>query len=126
MSAPALSTTDFVARLSDVHPNGYAERLNHGILRLRYRDGFEKTRLVTPGEVVEIAIDMAATGQQFQPGHRVRMEVTSSAFPSFAPNYNTGGDVWEETEPVKATQKVFHSDRYPSRLILQEVWNPPK
>jgi putative CocE/NonD family hydrolase len=118
--------TDFVARLSDVHPNGYAERLNHGILRLRYRDGFESTRRVTPGEVMSITIDMAATGQQFQPGHRVRLDVTSSAFPSFAPNYNTGESIWEETEPVKATQKVFHSDRYPSRLVLQEVWNPPK
>jgi hypothetical protein len=118
--------TDFVARLSDVHPNEYAERLNHGILRLRYRDGFEKTRPVTPGEVMEITIDMAATGQQFEAGHQVRLDVTSSAFPIFAPNYNTGGSIWEETEPIKATQKVFHSDRYPSRLILQEVWNPPK
>jgi hypothetical protein len=69
---------------------------------------------------------MAATGQQFQAGHRVRLDVTSSAFPIFAPNYNTGGSIWEETEPIKATQKVFHSDRHPSRLILQEVWNPPK
>jgi len=117
--------TDFVARLSDVHTNGYAERLNHGILRLRYREGFDKTRPVAPGDVMGVRIDMAATGQQYQKGHSVRLEVTSSAFPGFAPNYNTGGSIWTESKPIVATQKVFHSDRFPSRLIMQEVWNPP-
>jgi uncharacterized protein len=118
--------TDFVARLSDVHPNGYVERLGHGILRLRYRNGFEKAELVTPGEVLPITITMNATGQQFKSGHRVRLDVTSSAFPSYAVNFNTGGSMWEETKPIKAKQKVFHSERYPSRLIVQEVRNPPK
>jgi hypothetical protein len=118
--------TDFVARISDVHPSGYAERLNHGILRLRYRESFEKPRLVKPWEVMEITIDMAATGQQFQPGHRVRPDVTSSAFPIYSPNYNTGESIWDEKKPIKGAQKVFHSGRYPSRLIMQEVKNPPK
>jgi len=92
--------TDFVARLSDVGPDGYAQRLNAGIVRLRYREGYDQIKLVQPGEVVKVEVDMWATGHQFQPGHRVRLEVTSSAFPTWAPNYNTGGSVWEETEPV--------------------------
>jgi len=63
--------TDFVARLSDVAPDGYAQRLNAGILRLRYRQGYEQIKLVESGEIVKIAIDMWATGHQFKPGHRV-------------------------------------------------------
>jgi len=116
--------TDFVTRLSDVAPDGYAQRLNTGILRLRYREGYEQIKLVEPGEVVKIAIDMWATGHQFQPGHRVRLDVTSSAFPTWASNYNTGSSVWEETTPVIAEQTVYHSTQYPSRLILPELPEP--
>jgi len=116
--------TDFVARLSDVAPDGYAQRLNAGILRLRNREGYEQIKLVEPGAVVKIAIDMWATGHQFQPGHRVRLDVTSSAFPTWAPNYNTGSSVWEETTPVIAEQTVYHSTQYPSRLILPELPEP--
>lgn len=116
--------TDFVARLSDVAPDGYAQRLNAGIVRLRYREGYEQIKLVQPGEVVKVEVDMWATGHQFQLGHRVRLEVTSSAFPTWAPNYNTGGNVWEETEPVIAEQTVYHSAQYPSRLILPELPEP--
>jgi len=116
--------TDFVARLSDVASDGYAQRLNAGILRLRFRDGYEQARLVTPGEIVKIEIDLWATGHQFQPGHRLRLEVTSSAFPTWAPNYNTGGSVWEETVPIIAEQTVYHSAQYPSRLVLPELPEP--
>ncbi len=113
--------TDFVARLSDVAPDGYAQRLNAGILRLRYRDGYTEPKLVHPGEIVKINVDVWATGHQFAAGHRVRLEVTSSAFPTWAPNYNTGGNVWEETTPVMAENTVYHSEKYPSRLILPEL-----
>jgi putative CocE/NonD family hydrolase len=116
--------TDFVARLSDVAPDGYAQRLNAGIARLRYREGYEQIKLVTPGEVVKIEVDLWATGHQFQTGHRVRLEVTSSAFPTWAPNYNTGGSVWQETEPVIAENTVHHSAQYLSRLILPELPEP--
>jgi len=67
---------------------------------------------------------MWATGHQFQPGHRVRLEVTSSAFPTWAPNFNTGGNVWEETEPIIAENTVHHSAQYPSKLILPELPEP--
>ncbi len=116
--------TDFVARLSDVAPDGYAQRLNAGILRLRYREGYERIKLVEPGEIVKIAIDMWATGHQFKPGHRVRLEVTSSAFPTWAPNFNTGGSVWDEVDPIIAENTVYHSAQYPSRLILPELAEP--
>ncbi len=116
--------TDFVARLSDVSPDGYAQRLNAGILRLRYRDGYERIKLLEPGEVVRIEVDLWATGHQFQSGHRLRLEVTSSAFPTWAPNYNTGGSVWEETIPVIAENSVHHSRRYPSRLLVTELPEP--
>jgi hypothetical protein len=123
VSTTALDT-DFIARLSDVHPDGYAMRLNAGIMRLRYRDGYEQMKLVKPNDVVKIEIDMWATGHQFQKGHAVRLEITSSAYPTWAPNYNTGGNVWEETEPIVAQQTVYHSAQYPSKLILPEVKNP--
>jgi putative CocE/NonD family hydrolase len=116
--------TDFVARLSDVAPDGYAQRLNAGIQRLRFRNGFEKAKLVTPGEIVKIEVDCWATGHQFLAGHRMRLEITSSAFPTWAPNYNTGGSVWEEKEPIIAEQTVYHSAQYPSRLVLSELPEP--
>jgi uncharacterized protein len=116
--------TDFVARLSDVYPNGYAQRLNHGVNRLRFREGFEKTRLVKPGEIVQISIDMLGTGTQFRSGHRVRLDITSSAVPAVAPNYNSGENSWEETHPVVATNTVYHSKKYPSRIILPELSSP--
>jgi len=116
--------TDFVGRLSDVSPDGYAMRLNHGIFRLRYRDGYDKIRLVRPGEIMKIRINMWGTGHQFKAGNRVRLDVTSSAYPSFAPNYNTGGSVWTETESIIASQTVYHSKDYPSKLILQEIMAP--
>jgi uncharacterized protein len=110
--------TDFFARLSDVFPSGYAMRLGHGIARLRYRFGYEESCLVSPGEIVKINIDMWATGNRFLPGHSVRLEVTSSAFPVFAPNFNSGGNPWEELHPVIAKQTVYHSQNYPSKLFL--------
>ncbi len=113
-----------MARLSDVYPDGYAMRLNAGILRLRFREGYEQTKLVSPGEVVKVTVDLWATGHQFQTGHRVRLEVTSSAFPTWAPNFNTGGNVWEETEPIIAENSVHHSAQYPSKLILPELPEP--
>jgi putative CocE/NonD family hydrolase len=116
--------TDFITRLSDVHPNGYAQRICRGISRLRYRDGYDRIRLAEPGEIVKIRVDMWGTGQQFQKEHCIRLEVTSSAFPSVAPNYNTGGSLWEEKDPIIANQTVYHSKEFPSHLILPEITKP--
>ena len=116
--------TDFVARLSDVSPDGYAQRLNAGICRLRYREGFEQIKLVTPGEVAKVEVNMWATGHQFQVGHRIRLEVTSSAYPTWAPNFNSGGNIWEETIPIIAQQTVYHSPERPSQLVMTELVEP--
>lgn len=116
--------TDFIARISDVAPDGYAQRLNHGILRLRYRDGYSQIKLASPGEIMKINVDMWATGHQFKKGHSIRLDITSSAFPTWAPNYNTGGNIWYEIKPIIAEQAVYHSHRYPSRIILPEIKNP--
>lgn len=116
--------TDFVARLSDVHPNGYAQRMCHGIARLRYREGYEMMVPVVPGEIMKIRIGMMGTGQQFKYGHKIRLEITSSAFPAAAPNYNTGKSPWEEKDPITAEQTVYHSTVHPSRLILPVLNNP--
>jgi len=116
--------TDFVTRLSDVRQDGYAQRLQHGISRLRYRDGFERAKTVKPDEIVKIKVSMSGTSHQFKKNHRVRLEVTSSAYPSYAPNLNTGLSAWEETEPIKAKQTVYHSNKYPSKLIIPLLVKP--
>ena len=116
--------TDFIARLSDVHPDGYAQRICQGISRLRYREGYERIEHVEPGEIVRVRVDMWGTGQQFQVEHCIRLEVTSSAFPAVAPNYNTGGNLWEEKDPIVAKQTVYHSKKFPSHLILPEISHP--
>jgi uncharacterized protein len=95
-----------------------------GISRLRYREGYEKIKLVQPGEIMKISIGMMGTGQQFQVGHRIRLEVTSSAFPSAAPNYNSGKSSWEEKDPIIAEQTVYHSRDHPSRLLLPVIEKP--
>lgn len=113
--------TDFITRLSDVHPNGYAQRMCQGISRLRYCEGYEKIKLVTSSKIVKISVDMFGTGQQFQAGDRIRLEITSSAFPSVAPNYNTDESMWKEKDPVVAIQTLYHSTERPLRLILSTV-----
>lgn len=116
--------TDFVARLSDVREDGYAQRLQHGIMRLRYRNGFENPALVNPGEVVKVTVRMWGTSHQFKAGHRIRFDIASAAFPSYAPNFNSGKSAWEEEDPVKAKQTVHHSIKHPSRLLLPILGRP--
>ena len=113
--------TDFTARLVDVYPNGKAYNVQEGILRARYRDGFDKKVWMSPGSVYEIKIDLHATSNYFGAGHRIRLEVSSSNFPRFDRNLNTGGDNYTETEWVIAKNAIFHSKEYPSRIILPVI-----
>lgn len=112
--------TDFTAKLTDVHPDGRAMILTDGILRARYRESFAKESLLEPNEVYELTINMLATSNVFLPGHRIRLEVSSSNFPRYNRNSNTGGDI--STEPANAykpaTNRIFHDTEHPSRLIL--------
>jgi putative CocE/NonD family hydrolase len=113
--------TDFTARLVDVYPDGTAFNVQEGILRARYREGFDKKIWMSPGEVYEIKIDLHATSNYFGPGHRVRLEVSSSNFPRFDRNLNTGGNNYSETEWVVARNAVYHSSEHPSRLIVPVI-----
>ncbi len=113
--------TDFAVKLVDVHPNGYAQNLSDGIIRARYRAGFDRTELLEPGEVAEYRIQLASTSNLFLPGHRIRLDVTSSNFPRFSRNLNTGGNVATDTTIRLAKQTVLHSGRYPSRVVLPVI-----
>jgi len=115
--------TDFTAKLIDVLPNGKALLLQDGIIRARYREGMLKGEaLIQSGKTYEYTIDLWQTANLFRPGHRIRVEISSSNFPRYARNLNTGGNLAQETVPVIAQQKIFHDAEHPSRLI---IWAKP-
>jgi uncharacterized protein len=110
--------TDFTAKLVDVYPDGRAVNLTDGILRLRYRESLERPKPVAPGEVYRVVIDAGVTGNVFKPGHRVRLEVSSSNFPHYDRNPNSGRPVASETRLRAATQTLYHDRQHLSHLIL--------
>jgi putative CocE/NonD family hydrolase len=113
--------TDFTAKLIDVFPGGEARNLTDGILRLRYRHGLERVELATPGEIYPLTIDAGVTSNVFLAGHRIRVEVSSSNFPRFDRNPNTGRPIADETQQKKAQQTVYHERAYPSHVLLPVV-----
>jgi hypothetical protein len=113
--------TDWTAKLVDVSPCGYARNLTDGILRARYRTSMREGTPITPGKVIEYVVDLWSTSNTFLPGHRIRLEVSSSNFPRFDRNPNTGELPGRSAEMVSALQTVFHSSEYPSRLILPVI-----
>jgi putative CocE/NonD family hydrolase len=113
--------TDFTAKLVDVYPDGRAFNVQEGILRMRYREGFDRRVWMQPGQAYEIEIDLEVTSNYFAPGHRIRLEVSSSNFPRFDRNLNTGGNNWDETTWRIARNTVHHSARYPSHLLLPVI-----
>ena len=113
--------TDFTAKLVDVSPDGTARNLCYGIVRARYRNGWENPRLLDPGEVTEFTIEMNPVGNTFLEGHRIRLDVSSSDFPNYDRNHNTGGDAYIESEMITAHQEVHHSQKHPSMLRLPVI-----
>jgi putative CocE/NonD family hydrolase len=113
--------TDFVVRLTDVHPDGVSRLLCDGILRARYRDSSTHPTPLTPGRVYELTVDLWATANTFRQGHRIRVAVTSSSFPRFDRNLNTGGPVAEEASGQVALNTVLHDAARPSRILLPVV-----
>ncbi len=113
--------TDFTARLVDVHPDGTARALTDGIQRARYRKSRTTPELLVPGQPAEVTIDVGATSNLFLPGHRIRLEVSSSNFPRYDRNPNTGEPFGETARVQRAHQAVLHDARYPSRLVLPVV-----
>jgi len=118
--------TDFEAKLVDVWPNGFAQNLTEGIIRARYRDSREKPELLNPGQVYRFSIDMWATSNVFKKGHVLRLEVSSSNFPRFDRNLNTGATRYLKSMEsgsafVSATNLVLHDAEHPSALVLPVV-----
>ena len=113
--------TDFTAKLVDVWPNGFAQNLTEGILRARYRESTTAAAPITPGQVYEYKIDLWSTSNVFLKGHRIRLEVSSSNFPRFDRNLNTGKSAADDATFVKADNTVLHDSGHPSALILPIV-----
>jgi len=113
--------TDFTAKLVDVWPNGFAQNLTDGIIRARYRESSERPVFMNPGEVYKFAIALWGTSNVFLKGHRLRLEVSSSNFPRFDRNLNTGEDAARAERFVKATNTVYHDASHPSAVVLPIV-----
>lgn len=120
-AATSARDTDFTAKLVDVYPDGLAMNLADGIVRARYRNGLSQQELLEPRRVYEYTIDLDATSNVFKAGHRIRLEVSSSNWPRFDPNPNTGGTFGEDAEGIPALQTVYHSAARPSLVRLPVV-----
>jgi putative CocE/NonD family hydrolase len=120
-AASTAPDTDFVARLVDVHPDGFAQNLTDGIIRARYRHGVEAPELLESGRAYEYVIDLWATSNLFKAGHRIRVDITSSNFPRWDRNPNTGHAIGADAELQSATQTILHTRQYPSHILLPLV-----
>jgi putative CocE/NonD family hydrolase len=110
--------TDWNVMLLDVHPDGTARRLVDGVMRARFRGGFDKPELLTPGKAYRYDIDMWWTGIVIPRGHKLRVAVASAAFPKYDRNLNTGGNNETETRFVQARQQILHDAAHPSFVTL--------
>lgn len=112
--------TDFTGKLVDVYPDGQAIILTEGILRARFRHSFNMPELLEPGKIYDLRLNLWATGNAFLPGHAIRLEISSSNFPRFDRNSNTGGIIARESRDHyrPATNRIFHDAAHPSHLIL--------
>jgi hypothetical protein len=110
--------TDWFAMLQDVFPDGHVETLVQGIIRARFRKSFKTPTLLKPGEVADYNVDLWALGNAFKAGHKVRVVVSSSCFPIYARNLNTGGDLATDTKIIVAKQTIYHTAAHASYLLL--------
>ncbi len=110
--------TDFFVSLLDVHPDGRSVLVSEGLMRARYRNGLEKQEQLKKDTVYKVKIPMSETGNMFKPGHRLRLDITSSMFPRYGRNHNTGNPVDTDTELRVATNKIHHGATHNSRLLL--------
>ena len=105
-------------------PDGTNRDIASGMVRARYRDGLDKPKLLTPGDVVEYRIKLRPTANEFQPGHRIRLDITSSDFPNYDRNHNTAADQNADAKLEVAVQTVHHGGTTASRLILPVIVRP--
>jgi hypothetical protein len=115
------SDTDFVAKLVDVYPDGTSYNMAEGIVRARYRDSVAAPMPLTPGKIYRFDIDMVGTSVAFLKGHRIRVHVTSSHFPQFDRNPNTGARFGATKDVRVAEQTVFHDAERPSHIVLPVI-----
>ncbi len=120
-AATSATDTDFTAKLVDVCEDGCARNLTDGIIRARYRESMSEPSLVEPGRAYCYAIDLWATSNVFKAGHKIRLEVSSSNFPRFDRNTNTGGVIAADTELKPAVQTILHDAAHPSHVSLPIV-----
>jgi putative CocE/NonD family hydrolase len=113
--------TDVTIKLIDVYPDGKAYNLDETIQRVRYREGYDKEVMMEKGKVYEIKMTPMSTSNYFEKGHRIRIEVSSSNFPRFDRNLNTGGNNYDESEGLVATNSIHHGGVYPSRIVLPMI-----
>jgi uncharacterized protein len=114
--------TDFTVKVLDVYPDGRAYNLDESIQRMRYREGYDKPLVwMEKGKVYKVALQPLTTSNYFAPGHRLRIEVSSSNFPRFDRNLNTGGNNYDEAKGVVARNVVHHSKQYPSQVTVTVV-----
>ena len=113
--------TDFTIKLIDVYPDGKAYNLDETIQRVRYREGYEKEVFMKKDKVYKVDLTPMSTSNYFKKGHRIRIEISSSNFPRFARNLNTGGNNYDEKEGVIAHNKVHHSSKYASQIRLPMI-----
>ena len=113
--------TDFTAKLVDVRPDGYAHNIAEGIVRARFRESASEPTLISPDKVYEYGIDLWATSHVFKAGHRLRLEVSSSNFPRYDRNQNTGNDLFIDRELKTARQTIHHSGHYRSHIVLPVI-----
>tara|TARA_Y100000991_G_scaffold118059_1_gene89136 strand:+ start:10634 stop:12538 length:1905 start_codon:yes stop_codon:yes gene_type:complete len=115
--------TDFTIKIIDVYPDGRAYNLDETIQRARYREGYDKEVFMEKDKVYKLDLTPMSTSNYFKKGHRIRIEVSSSNFPRFARNLNTGGNNYDEKEGVVAHNKVHHSAIYNSQIRLPIISN---
>ena len=113
--------TDVTIKLIDVYPDGTAYNLDETIQRVRYREGYDKEVFMEEGNVYQVDLTPMSTSNYFGPGHRIRIEVSSSNFPRFTRNLNTGGNNYDESQGIVAHNKIHHSAQYPSKIVLPVV-----
>jgi len=120
-AASSTVDTDFTALIADVDEKGYARFLTDGIVRARYRNSTERAELIEPGKIYKYTIDLWATSNVFKAGHRVRVYISSSNFPRFNRNLNTGEATMHGTKMVKARQTIYHDAEHPSAIVLPVI-----
>jgi putative CocE/NonD family hydrolase len=113
--------TDFTAKLVDVWPNGFAQNLTDGVVRMRFRESRERPSFLEPGKVYAVTIDLAATSDVFLAGHRLRVDLSSSDFPRFDRNLNSEQSPEQGSRGERAKNSIYHDGAHPSALLVSVV-----